>query len=259
MHPIGYVSGQMTVYQAFGNYTKWQFVGVSAGLLAGLAVFTFPAWGPRIAQSWLLQMGLVTGLASISVAAWRAGGVGSLLSGLNIIIPPYPIAAASKYVAEIKAAGNRHGIPPELLATVLTAERYDYNAGDWLLDDIMIKPEEHSIGLPQLRIDNMRKWGIRGWNNSTPAWEIRSALMNHEESIDVLAEVLAHFLSSAPVGRRQALQNDLSNWNTLTYTEKEVIAVDFAGAKDTGTLMKIGMLANSADDALRDVVNLGVY
>lgn len=260
---VGYLSGQMTFGQAMGTFGKWAGLGIVAGIGTALTVFTAPVWGPWIAGATIwTKLTILAGALSIPVGAWRSGGVQEFASGVNQVIPPFAGAAATKYQGEIIAAGNAHGIPPELLAAVLTAERVDYSVVDWLLDDSVFGEGQakHSIGLAQMRIDNMQKWQIRGWNEGTPAWRIRSNLMNHEESIDVLAEVLARFLSTASPSRQAILTSKLANWDSLSYAEREDVVFDFATAKDTGSLDNaMGKLGASAPEAFRLVRQIGTF
>jgi len=113
------------------------------------------------------------------------------------------------------------------------------------------------MGVAQFRINNTRKWHIRGWDEDTPAHEICSVLMDPALSVSVLAEVLRYFYDTATPGARRIWS--IEDWESLTYEQRLARVEAFAGAKDEGELNGGGQLAAVADVAFKLVHEGGYY
>jgi len=252
---FGYFSGQMTSEEAWGSFGKWTLAGLIAGVGCGaggyLGACLYGFLGTAARWAFMTAM-----LGAGGGGVLCAGGADALLTGMN---QSYSGRSgwAELLQDDIKVAAKTHGMPAELVASVLMAELLDYNVTDWLFDDLVLyKPEAHSMGLAQLRIDNMRKWGIRGWNKKTPASEIRTALMDERESVDILAEVLRYFYDN---GTGTARERARQYWYSSDDIKKADIVALFCGAKDKGVLDYSGELAALAEKAYGLVHASGVY
>lgn len=135
---------------------------------------------------------------------------------------------------------------------MLVAEQLDYNIEDFLGDDeVFVNPEGHSIGIIQERIDRLREWNIMGWNPQTPASEIRSALLDPQQAVQILAKVLRYHYEQAPADLRRRLE--LDGYDQQTDAKRLMTARLFVGAKDKGFLTNLGSLTGAANSAFEYV------
>ncbi len=127
-------------------------------------------------------------------------------------------------------------------------------------------PEKRSIGIAQLRIDNVRNWNLLlpSWNagnaNNVPAWKIRSALMDPELSTDLLAQAVARIAANGPTPQAAVALGlpvgpfSFAGWNARPVDERARIAALFAGGKDDiQARMTGGPMSPGAGDLYRKV------
>ena len=161
-----------------------------------------------------------------------------------------PVGSIREYRQEIIHAAQAENVPPELVATVLLAELRAYDYMDVLGDDdLTIRPEKHSIGIAQLRVDNVRNWKLNypeagiSVAQTAEAHKIRKALMEPDSAIRLLAKAVRTFAENG-YESNPGVPVDLSNWDALPDAQRETLALHFACAKDnvTGTLTTRGGL-----------------
>ena len=143
---------------------------------------------------------------------------------------------------------------------MLYSELSDYTLADFFGDDVMsMNPEEHSIGISQLQIND-----VRDWNLSLPAWAgqdptilpahtIRRALNSTADSIYLLATAVKYFADQGPrtpspgIGMNPGQPYSFAGWTSRTQYERSQIANWFTGAKDEIE----GFLITGAQDGIK--------
>ncbi len=264
---VGLATGQMDFQSAVRTFSKSTLLAGTAA--AGAALFVLQAKLFSFKGATTLY---VTEVAGGGVALWQAGGPSGLGQGFIHAFYQNPNETIRTYKNEIKIAAESEGVPAELVAAVLLAELNDYGASDLFGDDAVLwKPEEHSIGIAQLRIDNVRNWNLwipefgaaRG--AAIPAYKIRAALETDQSSIELLAQAIRFFGNNGTtqnyptLGLTAGQPINFAAWDALPLDTRAKIAWLFGGAKDDvqGRLTSSHVLLQ-ADVTYLQVINKGL-
>jgi RHS repeat-associated protein len=149
----GMWTGQMNLETALRTWIYYSIRGMvwgaSLGGAIGLSV-AFPPFG--------IVLAVATLISSISILSGPEG-LGKSTDNFLAAAPYFSMPSAVVYIMgdKIKEEAKKRNLPPELISAVLIFEMYQYHLGDALFDDEVITGEYHSIGIAQLRIDNVRK------------------------------------------------------------------------------------------------------
>jgi hypothetical protein len=153
---VGLATGQADLKTAISTGSRQAFIAIGAALGIGFL------GGYFVATSLLGKATLL--IAGGSLAAYFGFEQETTFNELLFGIVQWwtdPLGTIRKNRTEIISASNAEGVPSDLVAAVLLAELWDYDHFDVLADDdLTIAPEKHSIGIAQLRIDNVRNWHL---------------------------------------------------------------------------------------------------
>lgn len=232
---FGVVTGQMDYSTAVQSWAKFALLGGAVQ-----AVY-------KIHASLSLGMSVLLGVGELIVGeeiARRSGGLAEGVHGLfrSFVQPENTIRAIKSSIID---SSRRNRVPPDLVAAVLLAELNDYSVGDFLFDDeVLVAPEKHSLGIAQLRIDNVRNWDLRVPGHAlTPAKTIpghiiRAALNTNEYAIELLAQFVRRAADKGPIVDHPALglfagtAVDFDGWDNRPLRIRANIAFLFGVAKD---------------------------
>jgi hypothetical protein len=224
---------------AVRTFSRFTLLGAGAGAAAALFFLQFKLLGV-VAASILF----VTEFAGGGIVLWKINGPNGLGQGLIHKSCQNPRKTIRAYKDDIKAAAAANGVPPDLVAAVLLAELVDYDLYDLLGDDwVLWGAEEHSIGIAQLRIDNVRNWNLtrpefEGPASGAPAKAIRTALEENRSAIWLLAQAIRFFGNNGAhqnhhsLGLAAGQPFDFSRFDALAPYKRVQIARMFGGAKD---------------------------
>ncbi|MDR2409059.1 MAG: RHS repeat-associated core domain-containing protein, partial [Bacteroidales bacterium] len=221
----GMWTGQMdleTAMKTWGYYSIRGIVfGASFGGVIGASVACWP-------------IGAFTAISAlISFAGILSGPDGIDKSTDNFLaeLPYFSSPSAVVYIMsnKIKEEAKKHDLPPELISAVLMFEMYQYHIGDALFDDEVISGAPHSIGIAQLRINNVRDWCPS--NIHLTDAEIRNKLYTWNGSIEFLAEAMAYWRDNSP-SVHPAAKPTIATWKNSDQQTKEKAAALYSTCKD---------------------------
>ena len=212
------------LWSAFGTIVHYTVTGVVlCGLGGGVAGFAFvgslPALivgGSGLAAAGLLKFSDVT-LDELFAALPYLPFMGTPNSWIRQLSP--------KIIAEAK----KHDVPEELIASVLLYELNQINVMDTVFDREVFSGNYRSIGVAQLRYDNVRNW-VPSQSDSTDR-EIRAGLIDPTRSVAFLAEAMA-FWSNTKGSESTGTKVSRSTWDGYSQAKKEYVTKIFASAKD---------------------------
>jgi hypothetical protein len=212
----------MDVTTAFHSVLHYTQTGMKVGLVGGTFIGSLAIFPYNILS---IVVALVVADSMIN------GNADNFLAEL-----PYfelPTLEIILYSRKIRAEAARFGLPPELLSAVLMYEMYQIHIGDDLFDYEVFTGDMHSMGIAQLRIDN-----VRDWCPSTAALtdaEIRRLLISPDTSIELLAEAMNYWRTYTTSGIPEA-HPTLVTWATYTQDQKELSVALYSSAKDSGIM-----------------------
>ena len=245
----GYVDGKISAGEATYLSFKWSLIALGSGLFAALSVVA----GPRAKENPLTAIALAAaGYATLTGGRPLPGGVNTTAAGLNVFIHPLtqPKMQIASRASIISAEARANGLHPAVLASVLLAERKAVNVLDYVANQSPLPEsvaeltnglnsrnwDKHSIGFSQLRVDNMKRRGVAGWNAATPSPAVREVLLDDNASIAVTAEYLAMMLANASPATRARILRVMGGWSAASQSQRESVIRNFSHAKDTGDL-----------------------
>ncbi len=187
-----------------------------------------PIMGAQYGLAGGLYLGTPVGWFNIIVGGVQAIRTRSLDTALATT--PSPIGLNGRNILrevkpQILDAANQTGLPAELIGSILMYEMNQYHVGDFLLDgELFWKPEQRSIGIAQLRLDNLDRAFYRYKVNC----KTRQKLLNNSDSVYLLADVLDLMTNQLD----SAKQSKLSNWDSQSQGVKEWLVRHFTFGKD---------------------------
>lgn len=263
---VGLATGQMDWQSAVNTYSRFTLLGAGAGAGAAIFFLQFKLLGAGAGATLFASE-----VAGGGIALWQSGGPNGLGQGLIHAYYQNPKQTIRAYKNDINTAAAAYGVPPDLVAAVLLAELNDYDVYDLLGDDWTLwGAEAHSIGIAQLRIDNVRNWNLSlpefgGPAAGAPAKAIRAALEEDQRAILLLAQAIRFFGNNGPVENHPSLgltagqPVNFATWGALPQDTRAKIARLFGGAKDDlqGRLTSSRALLQ-ADVTYLQVINEGL-
>ena len=212
------------LWSAFGTILHYTVTGVAlGGLGGGVAGFAFVGAVP-----FLIVGG--SGLAAAGLLKFNDVTIDELFAALPYL--PFmatPNSWIRQLSPEIMAEAKKRDVPEELIASVLLYELNQINVRDTVGDREVFSGSYHSIGVAQLRYDNVRDWVPSQANASTK--EIRNKLINPKMSVSLLAEAMA-FWSETKGSDVTGTKISRSTWASLSQEKKEYVTRIYASAKD---------------------------
>jgi RHS repeat-associated protein len=216
----GVWTDQMDITTGYRTWFYYTMRGLTYGATtAGVGIFAATSW---------TFFGIALAVGGISGASMYFGNADNFLAEL----PYFSLPSIVTYIMadKIKKEAHEHDLPPELVSSVLMAEMYQYHIGDALGDDEVFSGNYRSIGIAQLRIDNVRAWCKSSIGLSDK--EIRNKLYTWDGSIEFLAEAMAYWRdntnSNIPEARPTRIQ-----WIFYGQSQKELSAAIYTTAKDS--------------------------
>jgi hypothetical protein len=228
----GLWQGQMDLKTAFQTWAMYVIRGAAIGGTFGLTIGSGPV-GVVILGATLGITGIVNRLVGntedelLSVLPWLPGGL-------------TPEGWISVLKDRIIDEANQHDLPPELIASVLLYELYQYNLLDTLVDDEVLSGSPRSIGVAQMRINNVRDWVPSQAGNSDA--EIRARLVDPGASVGLLAEALA-FMRTSYGQPATGTSVTAASWSAMPDSQREYVVRIFCSAKD----LPWGLTSSAAD------------
>ena len=151
----GLYSGQFDFAQARTQFLRYTLLSGLAGAGAALFALQFALASP---EALLTFLGVEA--AGVGIGSQQSDGLEKLFHGfVQMFVDPERVLRDN--AEHIRQAANAEEVPAQLVGAIMLAELWDYDYQDMGGDHIVLwGAEEHSIGIAQLRLDNVRIWNL---------------------------------------------------------------------------------------------------
>jgi hypothetical protein len=216
----GVWTNQMDITTGYRTWFYYTIRGLTYGATAaGIGIF---------AATSLPFLGITLAVGAVLGLSMYYGDRDNFLAEL----PYFSLPSVVTYIMgnKIKEEADRRKLPPELVSSVLMAEMYQYHIGDALVDDEVFTGEYRSIGIAQLRIDNVRAWCKSSIGLSDK--EIRNKLYTWNGAIEFLAEAMEYWRDNTDSYTPEA-RPTLVQWASYSQSQKELSVAIYTTTKDS--------------------------